>query len=81
MFMCVDSFRSIVLNCLLTHKPSLRAAIQCFLLTAVCNLTNCNAVGKGSLVKQVLLAIFTESLAGSGWLCGRYSNSWLFSKQ
>ena len=45
---CIGYFRSIVLNCLLTHKPSLRAAIQCFLLTAVCNLTN--VVGKGSTI-------------------------------
>lgn len=44
----IGYFRSIVLNCLLTHKPSLRAAIQCFLLTAVCNLTN--VVGKGSTI-------------------------------
>jgi hypothetical protein len=78
---CIASLRSIVLNCLLTHKPSLRAAIQCFLLTAVCNLTN--VVGKGSTIEQVIfsnlscrhkctLVSFTESLIGTSRLYHLY---------
>ena len=68
-----------MLNCILTHKPSLRAAIQCFLLTAVCNLTS--SVGKGST--QLLLSFddLYPLRSGASWLCRHRPNAGLFSKQ